>query len=115
MIIGDHATRALYRGTLEAELRASVTECAGSKLKQWQDLWLKDVTGAGEAACTWSPGIPTKCPHCFAELAGDPIPENMRSAYSPPYYWSRCIAVVDREKDRQTAWKCPDCEYEWEK
>jgi predicted RNA-binding Zn-ribbon protein involved in translation (DUF1610 family) len=49
------------------------------------------------------------CPQCGADWDEGPIPEAIREHYSPPYRWSRCIAIVDRDLDRQVAWKCPDC------
>lgn len=56
---------------------------------------------------------PECCPKCKADFDGGPIPENIRQHYSEPFRWSRAIAIVDRERDKQVAWKCPDCEHEW--
>lgn len=53
-----------------------------------------------------------KCGACGADFDGGPIPENIRQHYSPPYRWSRRVALVDRDLDRQVAWKCPDCGHE---
>ncbi len=50
-----------------------------------------------------------KCKKCGADWDGGPIPENIREHYSPPYRWSRRIYIVDRDRDRGVAWKCPDC------
>ena len=56
---------------------------------------------------------PSHCPECKTDLDGGPIPENIREHYSPPYRWSRVIALIDRDKDRQTHWICPDCKHKW--
>lgn len=54
------------------------------------------------------------CPHCGVSLIGEPIPENIRQHYSPPYYWKREIGIEDPEVyDGIMEWKCPDCEGIW--
>jgi hypothetical protein len=53
------------------------------------------------------------CPSCGADFDSGPIPENIRHYYSPPYRWSRRIAVVDRDLDMCVAYRCPDCNHEW--
>lgn len=55
------------------------------------------------------------CPKCHADFDGGPIPEEHRQYYSPPYRWSRRIAIYDQSKDRTVAWKCPDCGHEWKR
>lgn len=57
---------------------------------------------------------PMECPSCRVSLDGGEIPEANREWYSPPYRYSRAIAVVDQRADRQVAWKCPDCGVEWD-
>ena len=54
------------------------------------------------------------CPHCGVSLIGDPIPENMREYYSPPYHWRRELGQYDTELDRVVEWMCPDCKGRWE-
>jgi hypothetical protein len=54
------------------------------------------------------------CPHCNASLIGDPIPEDIREHYSPPYHWRREIGMEYPEKyDGIWEWKCPDCGGTW--
>lgn len=54
------------------------------------------------------------CPHCKVSLLGDPIPEESREHYSPPYFWRREIGREDPEKyDGVWEWLCPDCEGTW--
>jgi len=53
---------------------------------------------------------PTECPKCKADLRQKP----------PPHYrgrgdLSRVIGIYDRDRDRTTHWKCPDCGAEWER
>lgn len=52
---------------------------------------------------------PTRCEICGADYDGGPIPENIRHLYSPPYRWSRVIAVYDDRLDCTVAYRCPDC------
>lgn len=54
-----------------------------------------------------------RCPHCDADLNGDEIPENIREHYRPPYRWRREVAIYCRERDRVTAYECPDCKKQW--
>lgn len=58
------------------------------------------------------------CPGCGADLdggsmmksEGGPLADDVvRGCYSPPYRWGREIMLVDRDRDRVTAWECPDC------
>jgi Zn-finger nucleic acid-binding protein len=54
------------------------------------------------------------CPHCGVSLIGDPIPEDIRHHYSPPYYWRREIGIEYPEKcDGVWEWQCPDCKGTW--
>jgi len=74
------------------------------------------------------------CPHCNADLDGDlvinfPMRQGMSMdealAYASMYEgwsehgeanrWSRAIALYDRDKDRTTAYRCPDCNETWER
>lgn len=57
--------------------------------------------------------VPGRCPACDADFDGGEIPERIRQHYSPPYRWSRRIAIVDRDLDRCVAYRCPDCAHEW--
>ena len=58
-------------------------------------------------------GTPSTCQKCGASLIGDDIPAHLHQHYSPPYRFSRAIAIVDPYEDRQVAWRCPDCTAEW--
>lgn len=54
------------------------------------------------------------CPSCKVDLRGEPIPEKDRKYYpkEDPYFY-RVIGIYDMDKDRTTAWRCPDCNHEW--
>jgi len=73
------------------------------------------------------------CPHCNANLDGDlvinyPLSQDktMEEAIEyASYYagwdehkennrWGRAIALYDRDRDRTTAYRCPDCSKTWE-
>ena len=58
-------------------------------------------------------GYPGMCPMCEVTFVGEPMPEEGREYYSPPYNWVRVIGVYDRNADRTTHWQCPDCKHEW--
>jgi len=49
------------------------------------------------------------CPHCKANLVGDPIPEHDRESFGNKTHFRRIIAVVDRDLDRCIHHQCPDC------
>lgn len=49
----------------------------------------------------------SKCPKCGASWDAGAIPEAHREHYTPPFRYSRVIAVT--EHDRTVAWLCPDC------
>lgn len=49
------------------------------------------------------------CPSCNTEWRDKPIPKEYRENYSPPYYFSRVIALYDRDADATVAYRCPDC------
>jgi hypothetical protein len=53
------------------------------------------------------------CPMCGADLDGGEIPEESRHQYAPPFRFSRIIAIIDFEKDRTIAYRCPDYLEEW--
>lgn len=54
------------------------------------------------------------CPHCSVSLIGEPIPEDIRQHYSPPYHWRREIGIEDPDKyDGIWEWMCPDCKGRW--
>lgn len=53
------------------------------------------------------------CPHCNANLNGDPIPENIRQNYSGTH-WRREMGWEYPEKyDGVWEWECPDCKGRW--
>ncbi len=51
---------------------------------------------------------PLTCKHCGVSLLGDPIPKDIRPHYAGNYF-KREIGHYDMEKDRTTAFFCPDC------
>jgi hypothetical protein len=69
------------------------------------------------------------CPNCKADLDGDLIFDTGMEMYGTEenaieyasFYgatktegrWGREIAIYDRDKDRTTAYRCPDCGHEW--
>jgi hypothetical protein len=55
------------------------------------------------------------CPHCGADLRGDPIPEEHRERYpSGETHYSRTIGVEIRGVyDGVLFWLCPDCNFKW--
>jgi hypothetical protein len=71
------------------------------------------------------------CPNCNADLDGDSIWEHFfqktgneeKADKAAEVYgatrekgkFGRAIALYDRDQDRTVAWKCPDCEYAWER
>lgn len=54
------------------------------------------------------------CPHCNANLRGEPIPEDIAHNYSNTH-WKRKIGIYDIRRDRNTHWQCPDCDGQWER
>jgi len=74
------------------------------------------------------------CPHCNANLDGDlvinyPLSQGKTMdeaiAYAKNYAgweqykvlnrWSRAIGLYDINRDRTTAYRCPDCDGTWER
>jgi transposase-like protein len=54
------------------------------------------------------------CPHCNADLQGEPIPKEQQESYGATHF-SRKIGLYDLGKDRTVKYKCPDCNGEWDK
>lgn len=52
------------------------------------------------------------CPHCKANLQGEPIPRESQKSYGATHF-TRKIGIYDLAKDRTVKWKCPDCGSEW--
>jgi hypothetical protein len=50
----------------------------------------------------------TICPHCQANLVGDPIPEEHREDFGGATHFQRQIGI-ERDHDRIEAYQCPDC------
>lgn len=53
-----------------------------------------------------------QCPHCGAQLQGDPIPLDQRELYGATHF-SRKISIYDMGRDMTVSWRCPDCNGEW--
>lgn len=51
----------------------------------------------------------SNCPECDTLWHDKEIPEEYREYYSPPYFYSRVIALYSLEEDRTFAYRCPDC------
>jgi hypothetical protein len=57
-----------------------------------------------------------RCPHCDADLRGEPIPEDQRELFGGHTHGLRGIVQVDPDLGRAVAYYCPDCgENMWEK
>lgn len=52
------------------------------------------------------------CPHCNANLQGEPIPEESQKHYKSTHF-TRKIGITSVEADRILRWRCPDCNKEW--
>ena len=49
------------------------------------------------------------CPECGTRWWYKKIPKEYRENHSPPYWYSRVMALYDLHKDRTYAYQCPDC------
>lgn len=54
------------------------------------------------------------CPHCKADLQGEPIPKESQKVYGSAHF-TRKIGISSIEADRIIKWKCPDCNKEWDR
>jgi hypothetical protein len=54
------------------------------------------------------------CPHCNANLQGEPIPEEQQKFYNSTHFIKK-IGIYDLVKDRTVKWKCSDCGGEWDR
>lgn len=52
---------------------------------------------------------PATCPHCEADLKGEPIPSGDRKYFGGATHFLRTISIYDRDLDRHSEWECPDC------
>lgn len=50
-----------------------------------------------------------RCPNCDSDQR-----DREHLVDGEPKYW-RTIGVYDRDRDRTVAWKCPDCNHQWER
>ena len=55
------------------------------------------------------------CPHCNADLTGDPIPEKDLELFGGATHFDRKIGVEILGTDMVCYWKCPECGEEWER
>lgn len=53
------------------------------------------------------------CPFCGVSWDAGEIPEKHRYLYSPPYRYSRVIAITLMGEDRVSSFQCPDCRTEF--
>lgn len=53
------------------------------------------------------------CPHCNANLQGEPIPKYDQKHYRSTHF-TRKIGMTSVDRDRIIKWKCPDCDGEWD-
>ncbi len=54
------------------------------------------------------------CPHCGADLQGDPIPEEIQHHYGATHS-SRKIGISSMKEDCVIKWQCPDCKGQWKR
>ena len=75
--------------------------------------------------------IVTHCPSCNANLEGGLIFDTFMEQYKDEAKaletakcygatktegrWGRAIGMYDMEKDRTVAYRCPDCDHQWER
>jgi DNA-directed RNA polymerase subunit RPC12/RpoP len=52
----------------------------------------------------------TNCPHCGANLIGNPIPDDIKAEYGNASHFSRIVGLYDQKTQRIKAYECPDCE-----
>jgi len=60
-------------------------------------------------------GDEPNCPECKTSWIGDPIPEKDRAVFGKSTHFRRVIAIISRERDRCTHYKCPDCGVEFDR
>ena len=56
--------------------------------------------------------INDKCPLCGSDWQGEPIPEDIKHHYAPPYFFRRVIGIDGGSMgiyDGIVAYQCPDC------
>lgn len=58
---------------------------------------------------------PYECPLCQSDLTSDPIPEEWLDAYGGATHYSRVMGLYSLERDRTIAYRCPDCNGEWDR
>jgi hypothetical protein len=51
----------------------------------------------------------TECPHCHANLIGQPIPEKSQLLFGGATHFRRVIGIEKRDDDYISAYCCPDC------
>ena len=54
------------------------------------------------------------CPHCNANLQGEPIPESSRTPKGSTHF-TRKIGMTTVQADRILYWQCPDCNDTWDR
>lgn len=58
--------------------------------------------------------LPKTCPKCKANLQGKPIPAHLQDDFGSTHF-SRIIAFYDKDRDRTSLFKCPDCKHKWKR
>jgi DNA-directed RNA polymerase subunit RPC12/RpoP len=58
-----------------------------------------------------------ECPHCKADLRGEPIPEELRRMYAPgSTHYSRLIGIeIPELYDGVSYYECPECHVRWDR
>jgi len=56
------------------------------------------------------------CPHCNADLRGEPIPEKDQHLFGGKTHFSRLIGLeISDRYDGISYWLCPDCRVIWDR
>lgn len=55
------------------------------------------------------PERPDNCPACGSLWRGEEIPREHLHLYGGSLYYSRVVAIYDRDLDCRTHYECPDC------
>lgn len=55
-----------------------------------------------------------RCPKCKVSLKGKTIPKALQKDFGSKFF-SRVISVYSLELDRTIGFRCPDCNYMWDR
>jgi ssDNA-binding Zn-finger/Zn-ribbon topoisomerase 1 len=55
------------------------------------------------------------CPKCESLWHDKPIPKESQHHYGYAKFFSRVMAIYDRDTDRTVGYQCPDCHTYWDR